>query len=105
MDLSHKAPGTDITVDDINVAVDAIQYNIHPKDIVLIKTGGGASYGQNSCGNMNPGMTREAALWLVDHGVRFVSIDACCWGRPPEFEAGVMRLDMWVNGTEYSFSA
>jgi kynurenine formamidase len=91
LDLSHKAPGTDITADDIKVAVDAIQYKIRPKDIVLVKTGAGASYGQDSCDNMNAGMTREATLWLADNGVRLVGIDACCWDRPPELQLNSIK--------------
>ena len=86
LDLSHKTPGTDIEVSDIEAAVAKIGYAIEPKDIVLIKTGAGACYGQESCDNMNAGMTREATLWIADKGVRLMGIDACCWDRPPQIQ-------------------
>ena len=86
LDLSHKGAGEDITTKDMEEATSAIRYSIHPADIVLIHTGASHAYGQESCDNMNPGMTREATLWLADRGVRMVGIDACCWDRPPELQ-------------------
>jgi len=91
LDLSHKAPGEDITGADIEAAAAKIGYAIRSKDIVLIKTGAGACYGQDSCDNMNAGMTREATLWLADQGVRLVGIDACCWDRPPELQIASIK--------------
>ena len=86
LDLSYKAPGEDITGEDIKEAVGKIDYTIRPRDIVLIKTGAGACYGQDFCDNMNAGMTREATLWLADQGVKLAGIDACCWDRPPQLQ-------------------
>ena len=86
IDLSWRKPGEDITAEDIQEAVKAIGYTIKPKDIVIIKTGAAAYYGQPGCDNMNAGMTREATLWLADQGVRVVGIDAGCWDRPPQMQ-------------------
>jgi kynurenine formamidase len=86
LDLSQKAPADDITAEDIKKAVERIGYTINPRDIVLIKTGAAACYGQSSCDNMNAGMTGEATLWLADQGVKLVGIDACCWDRPPQLQ-------------------
>jgi kynurenine formamidase len=86
LDFSHKDAGDDITAEDMEGATHAIQYSIRPADIVLIHTGASYMYGQESCDNTNPGMTREATLWLADRGVRLVGIDACCWDRPPELQ-------------------
>ena len=86
LDLSFKAPGQDISAEDMGQALNRIKYTIHPKDIVLIKTGAADFYGRNSCDNMNAGMTREATLWLADQGVRVAGIDAACWDRPPQLQ-------------------
>ena len=86
LDLSAKTPGGDIALEDIVRAEKGIGYTIRPKDIVLIKTGAAGFYGQDSCDNMNAGMTREATIWLADRGVRLVGIDACCWDRPPQLQ-------------------
>jgi kynurenine formamidase len=86
LDLTHKAPGDDITAEDIEKALHKIGYTVHPGDIVLIKTGAAACYGQTACDNINSGMTAEATLWLAKRGVKLVGIDACCWDRPPQLQ-------------------
>jgi len=86
LDLSWKKPGEDITAEDIQKAVRNIGYTLKPMDIVLIKTGASAYYGQPECENMQPGMTREATLWLSEQGIRVVGIDANCWDRPPQMQ-------------------
>jgi kynurenine formamidase len=86
LDLSHKPPGEDITKDDIREAITAIDHVIQPHEIVLIKTGAGACYGQEDCDDMNAGMSRDATLYLADQGVRLVGMDACCWDRPPRLQ-------------------
>lgn len=91
LDFSHKDAGSDISAEDMEGAVNTIQYSIQPADIVLIHTGASASYGKKSCDNMNPGVTREATLWLADQGVKLVGIDACCWDRPPELQLESVR--------------
>jgi kynurenine formamidase len=82
LDLSHKKPGEDILEADIQQAVEAIHYTLRPKDIVLIRTGASAYYGQPGCEEMGAGMTREATLWLGDQGIRVVGTDASIWDRP-----------------------
>lgn len=91
LDFSQKDAGTDITIEDMEAATTAIHYQVRPGDIVLIHTGASQHYGMDSCDNMNPGMSREATLWLSDRGVRLVGIDACCWDRPPELQIESVR--------------
>ncbi len=86
LDLSWKKPGEDITDKEVQQALKQVEYTLKPMDIVLIKTGASAYYGQPGCDNMNAGMTREATLWLGDQGIRVVGIDASCWDRPPEMQ-------------------
>ena len=94
LDFSYKKAGEDITLDEISRSADAINYAIKPCDIVLVRTGASAYYAQPGCDLVNPGVTREATLWLADQGVKVVGIDAGCWDRPPlmmleEIKAGV----------------
>jgi kynurenine formamidase len=91
LDLSRRRPGDDITADDLQRAVNTIDYRIKPMDIVLIKTGASAHYGQAGCDNMNAGVTREATFWLADQGVKLAGIDACCWDRPPQLQLESLR--------------
>ena len=98
LDLTGKQPGEDITVEDLQSAMADIHYRIQPLDIVLIQTGTSVHYGQPGCELKNPGVTREATLWLADHGVKVVGIDAFCWDRPPK-----MMLDEIKEGVKGKF--
>jgi kynurenine formamidase len=83
LDLRQKRPAEDISATDVQEAAQRIAYTIQPMDIVLIQTGTSVHYGQPECELMNPGVTREATLWLADQGVKLVGIDSFCWDRPP----------------------
>jgi kynurenine formamidase len=85
LDMRHKATGSVISVDDIQLSLAKINYQIKPKDIVLIQTGvdklwGTAEYPKSGCG-----MGRESTLFLIDKGVKVMGIDAWSWD--PPFEA------------------
>ena len=82
VDLSRKKPGEEISKDDLSEAFQQIHYKLAPLDIVLIKTGASAHYGQPGCEEANAGMTREATLYLGEQGIRVVGIDAAIWDRP-----------------------
>lgn len=102
LDLSYKKPGENIEAEDAEAAVQAIGYSLKPMDIVLIKTGADAHYGQPECEIMNAGMTQEATLWLADQGIRLVGIDAYCWDRPPRMQLSDLqkglRQDKYMQG-------
>lgn len=83
LDLRGKRPAEEISAADVRQAAQKIAYAIRPLDIVLIQTGASVHYGRPDCELMNPGVTREATLWLADQGVRLVGIDSFCWDRPP----------------------
>ena len=82
LDLSWKKPGEDITDKEVQQALEETGYTLKPMDIVLIKTGAAAYYGQPGCETMNAGMTREATRWLGEQGIRVVGTDAAIWDRP-----------------------
>jgi kynurenine formamidase len=83
LDLRGKRPTEDIGASDLQQAAQKIAYQMQPMDIVLIQTGASVHYGQTDCELMNPGVTREATLWLADQGIKLVGIDSFCWDRPP----------------------
>ncbi len=91
LDLSHKKPGEDIMRLDTQRALEAIGVTIKPLDIVLIRTGVSSFYGQPGCEEMNPGMTREATLFLAEHGVRLAGIDAGMWDRPVSIQIAELQ--------------
>ncbi len=76
LDLSHKPPGSLITVDDLQAALDKIHYQLKPLDIVLIRTDADKHYDQDDYLEVQPGMSRESTLWLLGQGIKIIGIDA-----------------------------
>jgi kynurenine formamidase len=91
LDLSWKKPGDEITVADLQQELNRIGYRLKPRDIVLIKTGAAAHYGQPGCQSMHAGMTRESTLWLSDQGIRVAGIDASGWDRPLDMQVSELK--------------
>jgi kynurenine formamidase len=60
---------------------------LSPGDIVLVRTGRDAFYGQAGYIDRGPGVTAEATRWLYDQGVRVMGIDAWGWDRPLRLQA------------------
>ena len=81
LDMRAKAAGDEITVDDLQRALDAISYALRPRDIVLLQTGADQRMGSESYFEQ-PGLGRDGTLWLVDQGVKVIGIDAYTIDRP-----------------------
>lgn len=82
LDMRHKPRGSGITIDDLQKALERINYNIKRWDIVMIQTGADKLWGEPGYFDAGCGMTRDSTLWLIDQGVRVMGIDAWGWDRP-----------------------
>lgn len=94
LDFSYKRRGEEITTEDVKQTLARINYTLKPFDIVLIRTDSPKHYNEPGYENMQPGMTREATLWLISQGVKVMGIDAFGWDRPidvmvAEYKSGV----------------
>jgi kynurenine formamidase len=87
LDFSHKPDGERITADDVRNELDRIDYQLKPLDIVLVRTGADAFWGQAQYLVKGAGMTRESTLYLLERGIKVVGIDAWSWDRPLPFLA------------------
>jgi kynurenine formamidase len=87
LDMTHKADGDAVDVDDVRAALDAAGHRLRPGDIVLVHSGRDAYYGRPDYIDRGPGVTAEATHWLYDHGVRVMGIDAWGWDRPLRLQA------------------
>ena len=87
LDFRHKSDGARITVEDLEGALEHINYEIKPLDIVLIQTGAEEAWGTREYLVKNAGMERESTLYLTERGVKIVGIDAWSWDRPLPFLA------------------
>lgn len=87
LDMRPKADGDAVTVEDIQSELARIEYVLNPWDIVLIYSGRDEHYGAPDYMLRGPGVTAEATLWLWDHGIRVMGIDAWGWDAPLDGQA------------------
>lgn len=81
LDMRHKGDGELITVENLQAALERIEYGLKPRDIVLLQTGADKRLGSADY-FAQPGLGRESTLWLVEQGVRVIGIDAYTIDRP-----------------------
>jgi kynurenine formamidase len=82
LDMTFKKAGEEISIPDYKRALDKIQYNLKPFDIVLVMTGATKYYGRADYPQRHPGSTRESTHWLVDQGIKVMGVDAWGWDKP-----------------------
>ncbi|MDQ0340847.1 kynurenine formamidase [Caldalkalibacillus uzonensis] len=84
LDMRHKEPGTEITVEDMKRALEKINYKLKPKDIVLLYTGCDEYWGTDTETylRMQSGLGVAGLDWLLDQGIRCIGIDAWTLDRP-----------------------
>lgn len=82
LDFHHKQPGEGISAKEVEEALAKINYQLKPRDIVLIRTDAYKHYDEPIYPDVHPGMTRESTLWLIEQGIRTMGIDAWGWDRP-----------------------
>jgi kynurenine formamidase len=81
LDVRHKAAGDFITIEDLQQALERIDYTLRPLDIVLMHTGADKRLSSRDY-FAQPGLGREGVLWLVEQGVKVIGIDAYTLDRP-----------------------
>lgn len=94
LDMRHIQAGTVITADDVQSALEKMNYRIRPLDIVLVMTGADKYWKNNELGKYvreYPGMGRDATLWLINQGVKLVGTDGVGWDRPFAVQAKEFR--------------
>jgi kynurenine formamidase len=87
LDFSRKKDGERITAKDVENQLSEINYQLKPLDIVLVRTGADAFWGQPEYLVKGAGMTKESTLYLTERGIKVVGIDAWSWDRPLPFLA------------------
>jgi kynurenine formamidase len=87
LDATAKADGDAVTVADVEAELERVGHRLEPLDVVLVRTGRDAFYGELDYIARGPGVTAEATHWLFDRGVRVMGIDAWGWDRPLHLQA------------------
>ena len=98
LDMTAKADGEKVGVGDVESALSAIGHDLKPLDIVLVRTGRDAFYGQADYVWRGCAVTAEATRWLYERGVRVMGIDAWGWDGPLDRQAkeALARQEMGV---------
>ncbi len=87
LDMTAKEDGDAMTAAEAEAALAAAGHSLSPGDIVLVRTGRDAFYGEPDYIARGPGVTAEATRWLWERGVRVMGIDAWGWDRPLHIQA------------------
>ena len=95
LDMRSKANGELISAADLEAALNAIEYELKPLDIVMIHTGTAQRWGTPEY-LMQPGLDRDSTLWLVERGIKMIGIDAWTLDRP--FDAMIRDFQATGDG-------
>jgi kynurenine formamidase len=87
LDMTAKADGEEIDVADLEGELRRIGHELAELDIVLVRTGRDAHYGEPAYMALGPGVTLAATRWLFERGVRVMGIDAWGWDKPLYMQA------------------
>ena len=83
LDLSHKPLKSDITIEDLEGAIEAAGVDIRPKDTVLLYTGFFEQcYGTPAFQTDFQGLTKASAEWLGHKGITMFGVEPISPGRP-----------------------
>ncbi|TBR16400.1 cyclase family protein [bacterium] len=85
LNLSHKKPNEVIAASDLEAALTKINYQLRPKDIVLIYTGADKFFGSPKYFSDYPGIDPSAIDYLLENGVKIFGVDTMGIDRPYRF--------------------
>lgn len=82
LDMTLTADGEKVEAQHVKAALETTGHLLKPLDIVLLRTGRDAFYGNSDYLLRGPSVTPGATRWLFDRGVRVMGIDAWGWDGP-----------------------
>ena len=85
LDLRHKKPNEVVKAADIEQALNKINYQLKPLDIVLLHTAADKLYGGEKYFSDYPGVDPSAIDYLLDRGVKIFGVDTMGIDRPYRF--------------------
>ncbi|MDS0476461.1 cyclase family protein [Natrinema sp. 1APR25-10V2] len=82
LDFRWMEAGAEISVADLEDALDDLNHELSPGEIVLIQTGADELWGQPEYLTEFPGMSAEGTKYLVEQGVTVIGTDAYGFDKP-----------------------
>ncbi|MGE5636564.1 MAG: cyclase family protein [Nocardioidaceae bacterium] len=87
LDMTGRGEGEAVDVPDVEAELAGIGHELRELDIVLVRTGRDAFYGEPDYMARGCGVTAAATRWLFERGVRVMGIDAWSWDAPLHLQA------------------
>ena len=102
LDMRHLEQGSEISADDVKLALKKINYTLKAGDIVLIQTGADKFWGTNQYIPAQSGLGMEATEYILNQGVKVIGIDGWGLDRPvakmvEAFHASGDKKDLWPS--------
>ena len=85
LDLRHKQPNEVIKVEDIELALKKINYQLKPLDIVFLQTGADKLYGGPKYFSDYPGVDPSTIDYFINKGIKIFGVDTMGIDRPYRF--------------------
>lgn len=82
LDLRDMEAGAEITPDDIDARLDALDHDLSAGELVFLQTGADELWGEAAYLQQFPGMGAAATQHLVEQGVRVIGTDAYGFDKP-----------------------
>jgi kynurenine formamidase len=82
LDFTWKAPESEISADEIDGQLEALDHDLSPGELVFIETGADELWGTREYTTDFPGMGAEATKHLVSQGVKVIGTDAYGFDKP-----------------------
>src|SRR3546814_13002199 len=82
LDFTAFDDGYVVTADDVQAALDRIDHELAPLEIVVINTRAGKRYGPEQYMTRGCGLGNEATMILLERAVRPTATDGCGWDGP-----------------------
>lgn len=76
LDLTSTPINGQASLDDVKAALEKINYTIKPMDIVCLRFDHDKHYGSAKYWAEWPGISAEAAIWLLDKGIKVIGTDS-----------------------------
>lgn len=81
-DFSDKPPGYEIEVEDFEKQLEAMDYQLKPFDIILVRTDADKKYYQENYAAVHAGVSASATRWLIQKGIKVMGTDGWGWDIP-----------------------
>ncbi|MBM83015.1 MAG: cyclase [Planctomycetaceae bacterium] len=91
LDMRHLDTNAAASVEDIQAALEKIDHQLSPGDVVLIQTGNDRLLGSRQYFSSGPGVSAAGTRWILDQGVKLTGIDSWGWDAPLIHQAKIAK--------------